>query len=171
MRWFRQQTAETLRNVNLRVLLVLLILLPPAMRGVSGTIEIKTHLSTQLPPDKGAPVCLAGSTKPIGIVSRVDPRQNNSYPSWEVVLHVDDRAAGQLSTDSVVWAEWPTADRNCGQTSGIFLEIDGTSSGSPIAQGAVLKGSVTYLTDLATMVQKSRWQRLIEWGEIDIGVG
>ena len=66
MRWFRQQTAETLRNVNLRVLLVLLILLPPAMRGVSGTIEIKTHLSTQLPPDKGAPVCLAGSTKPIG---------------------------------------------------------------------------------------------------------
>lgn len=89
-------------------------------------------------------------------------------------MEINKRDAAGITTDAVVSARAPEADRNCGGSREVFLDINVLGGGSPISDHSMLKGEVTYFAEIAYMVPthwwQSVWQRAGDFVIMDIGV-
>jgi hypothetical protein len=155
---------------------LLVVLVSPSTKAQGtldpGSIEVTAYFETQLPPRVGAPVCLTGGDEPIGKVSRVNllPRHDQYHDGWEVVMKINKREAGGITSDSIVSARPPEADRDCGGSREVFLDVNVLGGGSPIRDHAVLNGEVAYFAEIAYMVPRPWWQRAADFVIMDIGV-
>jgi len=154
--------AERVCTLAAAALIFLLIPLGLSSQAAGpDSMEIRTYLATQLPPDQGAPVCLTGGVKPIGRVGsvRLLPGHGKGHDGWEVVMEINKREASRITTDSVVSVRSEYPERNCGASpTNVFLDINVVSSGQPIANHALLKGEVTYFAEIAYMKEPA-----IDW--------
>jgi len=128
------------------------------------SVEVMTYFRTQLPPNRGAAVCLTGGTEPIGKINsvRLLPHHDEYHDAWEAVMEIYKRDALAITTDSI-------ADANPYGNCGVSINVIG--AGPPIAYHTVLKGEVTYSAEIGYMVpSKPWWQPATDFLAMDVGI-